>query len=136
MRLPQWCLSVLVLALAGTMLSSCGGAQAKQDEQTTIEASKDFLVLDESLGERLTITKSMLDNVAGSDIPTAMVELQSVYYQALDIQYRFAWYDASGFELELESEGWKPVRILAKGLQTLKATAPNAAAKSFKIFIK
>ncbi len=122
----------LCLVVASASLVGCG-SQAVKPQPRNIEDSSKFVVLDESMGDRLELTNSVTKHVG--NMAVAMVELKNNHFKTIHFDYRFAWYDSDGFELELESKAWKPKSIPSKGQVTVKTTAPSPAASSFKIFI-
>lgn len=130
--LVRWRFALALVAAVG--LTACAGGAQEKPPSANVEDSQRFVVLDASLGDRLEISNAV-QRYRG-DIATGMVALQSTHFLTLNFQYRFAWYDQDGFELELESKAWKPASIPAKGVLTLKTTAPNPAAASFKIFVQ
>ncbi len=52
------------------------------------------------------------------------------------VQYKFTWYDSSGFTIEDEAASWKPIKL--HGLQQLNVAgvAPNPRAIKFEIYVR
>lgn len=52
------------------------------------------------------------------------------------VQYKFTWYDASGFTIEDEANSWKSVKLHGKQQLQVSAVAPNAQAVKFDVYVR
>ncbi|PIW60441.1 YcfL family protein [Shewanella sp. CG12_big_fil_rev_8_21_14_0_65_47_15] len=52
------------------------------------------------------------------------------------VQYKFTWYDASGFTIEDEASSWKSVKLHGKQQLQVSAVAPNAQAVKFDVYVR
>ncbi len=52
------------------------------------------------------------------------------------IQYKFTWYDASGYTLDDEGVSWKSVKLHGKQQLQVSAVAPNPTASRFEIYVR
>ena len=66
----------------------------------------------------------------------AIVEIQNMDFATLKMEYRFAWYDADGFELEADARSWQPLVMPANAIKTLKTSSPQKSGVSFKVFVR
>jgi uncharacterized protein YcfL len=71
-----------------------------------------------------------------SNLLRASVTVVSKYSKTLEFQYKFAWFDAQGMEIDPEARPWTPVTLYGNETKTLQATAPNSAATEYKIKIR
>lgn len=52
------------------------------------------------------------------------------------VQYKFTWYDASGFTIEDEATSWKSVKLHGKQQLQVGAVAPNAQVVKFDVYVR
>lgn len=52
------------------------------------------------------------------------------------IQYKFTWYDASGFTIEDEATSWKSVKLHGKQQLQVSAVAPNTQVVKFDVYVR
>lgn len=52
------------------------------------------------------------------------------------VQYKFTWYDASGFTIEDEATSWKSVKLHGKQQLQVSAVAPNAQVAKFDVYVR
>jgi uncharacterized protein YcfL len=70
------------------------------------------------------------------DIMRAQATLRSKDKGTLPFQYRFDWYDASGFEINSGAGSWKPLILYGRETKTIQGVAPDPRAKEFKLKIR
>lgn len=70
------------------------------------------------------------------DILRAQITLASKYSKTQQYQYRFAWLNESGVELDAGSHSWIPFIMYGNETKTLQGVAPNPSARQFKINIR
>ncbi len=70
------------------------------------------------------------------DILRAQITLASKYSSTQQYQYRFAWFDENGVELDAGSRAWIPFIMYGNETKTLQGVAPNPSARQFKINIR
>lgn len=87
------------------------------------------------LGKGLAVTDVKTD-LTGNNLMRATVTVQSKLNKTRNLQYKFAWFDDSGMEVEIDKDPWNPLTINGKEKKTLQALAPNSAAKSFKVRVR
>ncbi|MGL5047682.1 MAG: YcfL family protein [Shewanella sp.] len=52
------------------------------------------------------------------------------------VQYKFTWYDASGFTIEDEATSWKSVKLHGEQQWQVGAVAPNAQVVKFDVYVR
>lgn len=52
------------------------------------------------------------------------------------VQYKFTWYDASGYTIEDEATSWKSVKLHGKQQLQVSAVAPNAQVVKFDVYVR
>lgn len=66
----------------------------------------------------------------------ASVDLHNEAYWTKSLQYKFRWFDASGFEVQSDGRPWTPITLVGKEVKPVQATAPQGNVVSFKIMIE
>lgn len=123
----------LVLTLFLPACATTLGTAAKVDISST-EATPVIEVANKALEKRFKI-KSFKNRMV-NDLLNVQVEIANDFSSTQQFQYRFSWYDASGFEIEKEAGSWQPIVMHGRAVTTLQAVAPNPAAKSYKIVLR
>lgn len=57
----------------------------------------------------------------------------STYGGTLRFEYRFCWFDGTGYEIGAETNSWKPVTLQNGEAKTFEAVAPASEVQEFKI---
>jgi uncharacterized protein YcfL len=70
------------------------------------------------------------------DLLKANITLVSKSSGTLKAQYKFAWFNAQGMEIDPEAGPWEPMILYGNESKTLQAVAPNPSAREFKIKIR
>ncbi|MGL4223116.1 MAG: YcfL family protein [Shewanella sp.] len=52
------------------------------------------------------------------------------------VQYKFTWFDASGFTIEDEGSSWKSVKLHGKQQLQVSAVAPNTQVVKFDVYVR
>lgn len=127
---------VAVLGLAGCSTTAGVESTGKMswDEQGAPTLDKNVVFNNSSLKGDIQIVD--LKSAKAGDIMRAQATLRSKDRDTLPFQYRFDWYDASGFEINSGSGAWKPLILYGRESKTVQAVAPDPRAKEFKLKIR
>jgi len=71
-----------------------------------------------------------------ADLLDARVIIRNKDTNQHKLEYKFVWYDISGFEIAKASSKWKQVRVDAKDTIVLKALAVTPKIESFKFYVR
>ena len=66
----------------------------------------------------------------------ASVSLASARNKSMQIQAKFAWFDASGTEIDPDAETWRVLTLEGRDTRPVVGIAPTAAAESFRLRIR
>lgn len=66
----------------------------------------------------------------------ASATLTSARNKSMQIQAKFAWFDAAGFEIDPDAETWRVITIEGRDTRPLVGVAPSPAAESFRIRVR
>lgn len=121
----------LLLLLGGCATS---GLEAIGEPEANPEFAKHLVIHNESLAKAVTIT-DMLTRRSG-DLLEVNVVLTNLTSTDKNIQYRFSWFDADNFEVEQDSRSWNPVVLHGHASVTMKAVAPTAKVKTYKVNVR
>ena len=131
--------SVVLLGGSGCASSRSSGIEGTTGvgvgPDGTASFSKYVVVNNKKLARGLQIVDLRSSRTA-NNLLRASVLVVSKYSKTLDFQYKFAWFDAQGMEIDPGSRPWTPVTLYGNETKTLQATAPNSAATEFKIKIR
>ncbi len=64
----------------------------------------------------------------------ASVDIQNNDQESYDLEYRFRWFDDSGFEVQ--KTPWMALTLNAKELRSIQQIATTPQAESFKFFVR
>lgn len=84
-------------------------------------------------------SKIRIDDIRPSftgDLLVAHVAVTSTLNSALNVQYKFRWYDSQGFEVATDGAPWQPLTLYGGESKGLQGVAPNPTVKEFKIEIR
>jgi len=70
------------------------------------------------------------------DLLDARVVIKSLSNSRHELEYKFVWYDESGFEMGKHLSKWEHIRIDAKDTIILKSLAKTSKVDSFKLYIR
>lgn len=117
-----------------TRTSGVEGGQTVIDTPDGKQFSNYLMVYNPSLAGRIQIVE--LKSAVINDLLKAQVSLASTKNKTLSFQYKFAWFDKNGMEIDSSGNAWNPIVVHGKEFRNLQAVAPNASAKSFKVKIR
>lgn len=118
-----------------TKTSGLEGAAANvQTPEGDMQNSKYVIVNNRKLARGIQIVD--LKSTFAGDILKAQVTLVSKYSSTLSFQYKFAWFNKDGVEIDPDSLPWTPLIMYGNETKSIQATAPNPWAREFKIKIR
>jgi uncharacterized protein YcfL len=126
--------------MAASVMTGCktrtsgieGGGAAIQTPEGDTQLSK-FVVINNTKLARGIQVVDIKSQFAG-DLLKAQVNIVNKYSATLKFQYKFAWFNSNGMEVNADGP-WLPLVLSGNESKTLQAVAPNAAAREFKIKI-
>ena len=119
--------SLLIMCL---FLSAC----ANHTAGVSVNSQGEVRVDNNSFAREVAVS-NVISKPAG-DLIQASAQLTSLVATDLRIQYKFTWFDASGFTLEDEATSWKAVKLHGKQQLQVAAVAPNATAVRFEVYVR
>ena len=66
----------------------------------------------------------------------ARLTVTSARNKTMQIQYKFAWFDASGMEIDPEAETWRILTLEGRDTRPVMGIAPTPAAESFRLRVR
>lgn len=72
----------------------------------------------------------------GDGFLRARCTVTSARNKTMQIQYKFAWFDAEGTEIDPDAETWRILSLEGRDTRPLMGIAPSPAAESFRIRIR
>lgn len=130
-----------LLILPGMIiLSGCSstsgiqGSSAIMEDGSGIQHSEYVIVNNPKVARGLQIV-DIATQFAGN-LLIADVTLVSKYSDTEQYQYKFAWFDSDGIEIDSEANVWTPFIMYGNETKTFRGAGPNPSAKQFKINIR
>lgn len=122
------------LSLAGAaILTGCSTAGTVAGDSATGE-NPYILAYDSSFARQVSVVDVGHHTVG--DLMQAQVTLRSNRNRSLLITYKFAWFDATGIEIDPESKPYRTMTIEGKDGVTVSSVAPNPQATEFKMKVR
>ena len=125
-----------LILFVGMGISGCGtsGIVGSLKVQPNSQIESRIIINNPFLASRLKI-KDLRATFSG-DLLVAHIAVTSTHNSALDVQYKFRWYDSQGLEVGPDALPWQPLIIYGGENKSLQAVAPNPSIKEFKIEIR
>ena len=125
----------LMIALSGcSSTSGIQGSSAIMEDGSGIQHSEYVIVNNPKVARGLQIV-DIATQFAGN-LLIADVTLVSKYSDTEQYQYKFAWFDSDGIEIDSEANVWTPFIMYGNETKTFRGAGPNPSAKQFKINIR
>lgn len=111
-----------------------GSAATIETPEGDVQTSKYVVINNPKLARGLQVVD--LKSVFVGDLLKGQVTLVSKYSKTLEFQYKFAWYNKDGIEINPDSGPWTPLIMYGNETKTVQSVAPNPGAREFKIKIQ
>ncbi len=112
-----------------------GDAATVLNPDGSVTVSKFVVINNQRLANGLQIV-DLKTGFAENGMMMANVTLVSKARRTLTFQYRFAWFDDAGMELDPDASSWKPMTLYGNESRTIQGVAPNAAAKQYRVKLR
>ena len=128
------------LALIGivvlVLVASCGPRGAGSQTGTMVRSYHPDKLVENSriVANRLKVLHRDADRVNG--LLRIQITVENVTDERLQFEYRYTWFDASGFEIETPMSNWQTVVVNAKDEAYMSGVAPNAVVEDFKFVVR
>ncbi|AZG73716.1 YcfL family protein [Shewanella livingstonensis] len=120
----------LWIVASALLLTAC----AHNTAGIAVDSSGQVRVDNSSFASDVNVTD--ISSLMVADLIKASALIQSQSRTDLRIQYKFTWFDASGFTLEDEASSWKSVKLHGKQQLQVGAVAPNPQATRFEVYVR
>ena len=121
---------VLVIAATLLALAGCANHTAGVYASSTGESRID----NSSFARSVSVGDLMARGEGGLLRGTATIS--SKVATDMRVQYKFTWYDTSGYTLDDEGVSWKSVKLHGKQQLQVSAVAPNPTASRFEVYVR
>lgn len=131
---------ILPALLAAVLLAGCAAPNT-----TGITASvapdgtgvyQQYLQADNTRLARQVLVRDIRCDQTANGHMRASATLTSARNKSMQIQAKFAWFDAAGFEIDPDAETWRVITIEGRDTRPLVGVAPSPAAESFRIRVR
>ena len=133
---------LILLALIGSIPLACspittsnvgvGEIWVGEDGQEVLE--KDYIIKDNPLAKEIQVLDIKARFVGDFLEGLAIVQNRRKY--TVDFEYRFEWYDETGFPVESNIVHWSPGLLYGRESKWIRAMCPRPSANGFKVMIR
>ena len=134
--------AILAAACAAAAVFSAGCASPNTTGISTGVAPDEngiyqqYLQADNTRLARQVIVQDVRCDQTQNGFMRASVTLASARNKTMQIQYKFAWFDAAGFEIAPDAETWRVLTLEGRDTRPVMGVAPSAAAESFRLRVR
>ena len=132
---------MILLALIGTTTAACSRSTTSNvavgevwmgEDGHVLE--KDYVIRDRPLAREIQVLDVKARFVG--DFLEGLAILQNRRKHTLDFEYRFEWYDETGFPVDSSIVHWTPDLLYGRESKWIKAMCPKPSATGFKVMIR
>ena len=131
---------ILPALLAAVLLAGCAApnttgitASVAPDENGVYQQ---YLQADNTRLARQVLVRDVRCDQTANGHMRASATLTSARNKSMQVQAKFAWFDAAGFEIDPDAETWRVITIEGRDSRPIVGIAPSPAAESFRIRIR
>ena len=131
---------ILPALLAAVLLAGCAApnttgitASVAPDENGVYQQ---YLQADNTRLARQVLVRDVRCDQTANGHMRASATLTSARNKSMQVQAKFAWLDAAGFEIDPDAETWRVITLEGRDTRPLVGIAPSPAAESFRIRIR
>lgn len=121
------------LACARQTISNVAVGEVWEDERGEV-LEKDYVVKDKLLAKDIQVIDVKARYVGDFLEGLAIVKNRRKY--TVDFEYKFEWYDETGFPVESNIVHWTPDLLYGKESKWIKALCPRPSSTGFKVMIR
>lgn len=129
--------------LAATAVAILSGCAAPNTTAITATVAPDesgiyqqYLQADNTRLARQVLLDNVRTDQTVNGLLRARLAVTSTRNKTMQLQYKFAWFDASGIEIDPEAEPWHVLTLEGRDTRPIIGVAPSAAAESFRLRIR
>jgi len=124
----------LSVCLFTAAVGACATSGVVGESDPSGEKSELIEIQNKSLAKKVSIQNFKTRVV--NDLLNVQVEIESQFSSTQEFQYKFSWFDATGFEVEGEANSWRTLILTGKETKTVQAVAPNPTAKKYRMVLR
>ena len=131
---------IIPALLAAILLAGCAApnttgitASAVPDETGIYQQ---YLQADNTRLARQVLVRDIRCDQTANGLMRASATLTSARNKSMQVQAKFAWFDAAGFEIDPDAETWRVLTLEGRDTRPIVGIAPSPAAESFRIRIR
>ena len=129
--------STLFLGMSLFLLSACSPQLTSVDKSSSnIMKSKNSKIIINNIPLSYKVSIDGYNSRFINDLLEASVNISNKDAKQYPLEYKFKWYDATGFEISESLSIWKPIVLDASDTIELKALAITPKVETFKFYIR
>lgn len=131
--------TIWMAALTAAMLGGCAQRSVNTVEAAQIEGRPTIVPdkrvqTDASLSGKIAIIE-VREGMTEGDLRRVQVELVNQSRKAMNVNYRFDWYDVNGMAVDTPLSIWKPISVQGGQPFSIAAVAPHPRAVDFRVML-
>lgn len=127
-------LKIVSICIFSVVIAACSTSGVKGTSDSTSGKSEIIEVQNKSLAKKVGI-KDFKTRVV-NDLLNVQVEIENKFSSTQEFQYKFSWFDVTGFAVDSGGDSWKTLVLHGMESKTVQALAPNPTARKFKIVLR
>ena len=133
--IPALLAAAAVVILAGCAAPTTTGVTASvaPDENGVYQQ---YLQADNTRLARQVLVRDIRCDQTANGLMRASATLTSARNKSMQVQAKFAWFDAAGFEIDPDAETWRVLTLEGRDTRPIIGIAPSPAAEAFRIRIR
>lgn len=128
--------NILCLSMGVLLLTGCNPQKNVDQSSSNIMKSKNSEVIINNIPLSYQVSIDGYNSRFINDLLEASVNISNQDATQHPLEYKFKWYDASGFETDDSLSIWKPFVLDASDSIELKAMAITSKVETFKFYIR
>lgn len=130
----KW-MRLLLIVLPLFTMAACSSSNMASQERTEDGELKTYLKSNNALLYSRVSIADLNQRVVG-DLTQVQATLENNWKFQLDFQYKFKWFDDSGFEINPEGQPWRQLVLPGRNQANVQGVAPNPTATKFEIWVR
>lgn len=127
-------LKIFFVCFFSIFVGACATSGVVGESNPESGKSEIIEIQNKSLAKKVSI-KDFKTRVV-NDLLNVQAEIQNNFNSTQEFQYKFSWFDTTGFAVESGGDSWKTLVLHGQEAKTVQGLAPNPTARKFKIVLR
>lgn len=128
--------NIFILSASSLLFTACNPQKSVDNSSSNIIKSQKSEIIINNIPLSYKVSIDGYNSRFINDLLEASVNISNKDATQHPLEYKFKWYDATGFETSESLSMWKPFVLDASDTIGLKALAINSKVETFKFYIR